>query len=34
MDNTLNFYTAYSHLYDVYGVEINEDLFETLGMVA
>lgn len=34
MDNNLNFYTAYSHLYDVYGVEINEDLFETLGMLA
>ena len=34
MDNTLNFYTAYSHLYDVYGVEVNEDLFETLGMIA
>src|ERR1035437_11165626 len=34
MDNTLNFYTAYSHLYDVYGVEVKEDLFETLGMIA
>lgn len=34
MDNIYNFYTAYSHLYDVYGVELNEDTFETLGMFA
>ena len=29
-----NFYTAMSHLYDVYGVELKEDMFETLGMIA
>lgn len=34
MNNNLKFYTAYSHLYDVYGLEINEDMFETLGMIA
>ncbi len=34
MNNNLKFYTAYSHLYDVYGIEINEDMFETLGMIA
>lgn len=31
---TYPFQTAYTQAYDLYGVEVSEDEFETIGMVA